>query len=316
MGRDSKIEWTHHTFNPWRGCAKVSAGCANCYAEAMSHRNPAVLGVWGPQGSRVIAAESMWREPLKWDKEAAAAGVRRRVFCASLADVFEGPESMRVGEQLAVRNARARLMRLIDNTPHLTWLLLTKRPQNVYPLLRDAYRDCLLEPMRWPDNMWIGTSVEDQAAAEARIPALLELPARVRFLSIEPLLGPVDLRHFLYRREGVKRKDIDWVIVGGESGPGARPMSPQWVSDLKEQCVMSLVPFFFKQWGDWFPRCQWEWNPDLVLPDDDVAYNITRDDLVQLKDGGDVHVMHRVGKKAAGRLLDGDEWNEMPWGGW
>lgn len=344
MGRDSKIEWTHHTFNPWRGCTKVSAGCANCYAEAMSHRNPGVLGVWGPQGSRVIAAESMWRQPLKWDKEAAEAGVRRRVFCASLADVFEGPESMRVGDQLAVRNARARLMRLIDRTPNLTWMLLTKRPENVLPLLREAYEECLLEPMRWPDNVWIGASVEDQAAAEARIPVLLELPARVRFLSVEPLLGPVDLRHVVIQHRGLafridaingvrgylRYRDgteglgadvwdapvINWVILGGESGPGARPMNPHCVRSIRDQCVAAEVPFFFKQWGDWFPRCQWEWNPDLVLPDDDVAYNMTRDDLVQLKDGGDVHVMHRVGKKNAGRLLDGYEWNEIPWGGW
>lgn len=131
MAENSKIEWTHHTFNPWRGCTKVSEGCKFCYAETMSGRNPGTLGIWGPRGTRVVAAESYWRQPLKWDKAAEAAGEQHRVFCASLADVFEGPESMPASEWPKVQAARAQLFGFIEATPHLDWLLLTKRPQNI-----------------------------------------------------------------------------------------------------------------------------------------------------------------------------------------
>lgn len=182
-------------FNPWRGCTKVSRGCANCYAEAGSKRNPAVLGVWGDAGTRVIASESYWRLPLKWDRQAAKAGERRRVFCASLADVFEDrPELV---------SPRQRLFRLIGDTPYLDWLLLTKRPENVLRMTHDEW--CPPVPghvsqnagdghsWKWPSNVWLGVSVEDQQRADERIPILLQTPAAVRFLSCEPLLGPLDL---------------------------------------------------------------------------------------------------------------------------
>ena len=189
MGKNTKIEWATHTFNCWRGCTKVSEGCRNCYAESWSKRNLKVLGEWGPNGTRVIASEAMWREPRKWDRAAKEAGERHRVFCASMADVFEGSETMPKESWPQVRNARVRLFHLISETPNLDWLLLTKRPQNVM-------RFCH-EERSWsesmPPNCWIGTSVEDQETADARIPHLLEIPARVRFLSMEPLLGEVDL---------------------------------------------------------------------------------------------------------------------------
>lgn len=224
MAEVTKIQWCDHTFNPWRGCTKVSAGCAHCYAEQLSGRNPKVLGVWGPSGSRVVAAESQWREPLKWDRAAAAAGERRRVFCASLADVFEdwrgamadaSGNRLRRGEGwvqgatvsrhwysespcddspkplLGMGHVRFRLFDLIAATPNLDWLLLTKRPENVPEFVPEAWLD------GFPPNVWLGTSVEDQAAADARIPHLLAAPARVRFLSLEPQLGPVDLRQWL-----------------------------------------------------------------------------------------------------------------------
>lgn len=165
MGQDSKIEWTHHTFNPWRGCTKVSDGCKHCYAETMSKRNPSVLGVWGPRGRRVVAAESYWRQPLAWNCDAEQAGERRRVFCASLADVFEGPETMPAESWPVVEAARARLWRLIEVTPWLDWLLLTKRPVNA---AQNSYVPITWWE-RWPDNVWIGTSVENQAAADERI---------------------------------------------------------------------------------------------------------------------------------------------------
>lgn len=241
MAESSKIQWTHATFNPWRGCTKVSEGCAHCYAEQMSGRNPAVLGTWGPNGARVVAAESYWRGPLRWDAEAVLAGERRRVFCASLADVFEGWDTMPESAREPVRAARVRLFHLIHETPNLDWLLLTKRPENVR-------RFCDQPGRSWseytPPNVWIGTSVENQARLEERAPHLLRVPARVRFLSAEPLLGPLDLRPF------IGPGYVQWVIVGGESGPGARPFDPHWARIIVDQCKDAGVPVFVKQLGE------------------------------------------------------------------
>lgn len=254
---DSKIQWTHHTFNPWRGCTKVSAGCANCYAETLSGRNPKTLGVWGPQGTRVVASDSAWREPRKWNRVAKEAGERHRVFCASLADVFEGRETMPEASWVAVEAARVRLFHLISETPRLDWLLLTKRPENV-----SRFRGGDGVPRSWPENMppnvWLGVSVEDQAAANERIPHLLKIQATVRFLSCEPLLAPVDLwsamRPILGTGAGGAvqmdiRHGIDWVIVGGESGPRARACNPTWIVDLVDQCQAAGVACFVKQLG-------------------------------------------------------------------
>lgn len=294
MAENSKIEWTTHTFNPWRGCTKISPGCANCYAETLSHRNPSVLGVWGDKGTRVVASEAMWREPLKWNRKAEEAGERHRVFCASLADVFEDrPELMA---------PRYRLFDLIQRTPRLDWLLLTKRPENVKPL--------------WPwslwnvPNIWLGVSVEDQARADERIRLLIQLPIVVRFLSVEPLLGPVDLEEVPVGMCGPLRPGaatdagsrIDWVIVGGESGPGARPMHPEWPRSIRDQCQAAGVPFFFKQWGEWGPKPNGDWN----TKDRHWFHDGPGED-----DGTEVF---RVGKRVTGRLLDGREWNEFPEG--
>jgi protein gp37 len=258
MGRNTGIEWCEATFNPWRGCQKVSPGCEHCYAETLSRRNPKVLGEWGPGGTRVIASESAWREPPRWDRAARAAGVRRRVFCASLADVFEDrPELVA---------PRVRLFHLISETRHLDWLLLTKRPENVR-----RFRGGDGVPRSWPENMppnvWLGVSAEDQRRADERIPLLLQTPAAVRFVSAEPLLGPVDLsavRHQLGAESfatvnvlvekdslnrGHDRPRLDWVIVGGESGPGARPMRLEWARSLVTQCREAGVAVFCKQIG-------------------------------------------------------------------
>lgn len=248
MGSTTGIAWTDCTFNPWRGCTKVSAGCANCYAEKMSKRNPAVLGEWGPHGQRAMAAPSYWRLPAQWDKAAKRDGVRRRVFCASLADVFEDRPEL-VGP-------RRTLFSTIAATPNLDWLLLTKRPENIARLIPDA---CL-------PNVWLGVSVEDQAAAVARIPILLDTPAAVRFVSYEPSLGPVrfdrlataDLGrldalrgcHFVDgRNEPLPTPRIDWLIVGGESGPTARPFDIAWARSVVEQCKAAGVACFVKQVG-------------------------------------------------------------------
>lgn len=255
MGEGTKIEWAHHTFNPWIGCTKVSSACDHCYAERLA---TARLGVgWGPHAERRRTAESTWRQPLAWDRKARRDGVRRRVFCASLADVFDNqvPPSWRHD-----------LWSLIATTSHLDWLLLTKRPQNVVHMLPTAW---LMEPR---PNIWLGTTVENQAEAERRIPHLLSVRAAVHFLSCEPLLGPLRLHDIAHRDHGETcaidalrgrwyypgcgsvssqtfggKPRIDWVICGGESGPGARPMHPDWARSLRDQCATVDVPFFMKQ---------------------------------------------------------------------
>jgi len=334
MGQDSNIEWTHHTFNPWRGCTKVSEGCKHCYADVMSKRNPGVLGIWGPRGSRVVAAESYWRQPLKWAAAARAAGERRRVFCASLADVFEGPETMPDEAWPLVQAARARLFDLISDTPELDWLLLTKRPQNVKPQLIAAGRGF----QDLPPWVWIGTSVENQAAADERIPELLQIPAHVRFLSCEPLLGPVsfrpkaadvaDMLRLMDAGDAARPAMLDgisWVICGGESGHGARPMHPGWARSLRDQCQAAGVAFHFKQWGQFAPAngdartalgvpYGGMDDPDgrtpIALPDNtitDLDWNGGPGPHLR----GGVHLLS-LGKRAAGRLLDGREWSEYP----
>lgn len=269
MGENSKIEWTDHTFNPWIGCTKVSPGCQHCYAESLAARFG--KAEWGPTAQRVHTSEAYWRKPLGWARKAKAEGVRRRVFCASLADVFEDGHE--------VNGWRVSLLELIELTHSLDWLLLTKRPENVKRLIEQAAGRSVESFFERNPHVWIGTSVENQEQAERRIPRLLDVPAEVRFLSCEPLLGPVDLVPFL-------QKGIGWVIVGGESGPHARWMMPDWVRQVQADCEDANVPFFFKQWGEWAPPAgsEWQYEPEMV----------------------------KVGKKAAGRLLDGRTWDEVP----
>lgn len=248
MGKKTTIEWCDHTWNPWWGCQRVSPGCEHCYAETFAKR----VGqqVWGPAKttSRRLFGDKHWAEPLAWDRKAYKDGVRRRVFCASMADVFE--EHPDLGEP------RARLFEMIHQTRHLDWQLLTKRPENVASMVPRAWwRD------GFPENVWLGTSVEDQRRADERIPLLLSLAAKVRFLSCEPLLGPVDVRQALtYRRRpgedfgsgGNYLADlhgIDWVIVGGETGPGARPCGTGWIRSLVGQCRDAGTACFVKQLG-------------------------------------------------------------------
>jgi len=297
MAENSNIEWTSHTFNPWRGCTKVSAGCSHCYAETLSGRNPGTLGVWGPNGTRVVAAESQWKMPVKWNLAAANCermnakffpGMkheRPRVFCASLADVFEdwhGPmrnaagqpmfarpngewavPPMVPGEQwrhLDMQDVRRRLFALIDATPNLDWLVLTKRPDHAKHWLAGSVVNGVItgNPHHavWPfDNVWLGTSIENQDAVRNRIPVLLDTPAKIHFLSVEPLLGEIDISDYLYvyptRHKGKPWPygRIDWVIVGGESGSGARPCRVAWIRSIVEQCKAAGVPVFVKQLG-------------------------------------------------------------------
>src|SRR5271155_1261394 len=224
MAKYSKIEWTDHTFNPWIGCTKVSEACDDCYAEEGDNRWHWTAQGWGPGKPRRRTAAENWKEPLKWDRAAAATGTRSRVFCASLADVFDREVDPAW---------RADLWELIRQCPHLDWQLLTKRPQLITSFLPSDWGS------GWP-NVWLGTSVENQPRADQRIPHLVAVPAVVHFLSVEPLLAPISFKSLA---------DIEWIIVGGESGPTPRPMAPSWVLDIQAQCTSAGIPFFFKQWG-------------------------------------------------------------------
>lgn len=286
MAEATKIQWTHHTFNPWRGCTKIAPGCANCYAAV--DRSVSIHGIqWGPNGTRQIKADSGWNDPIRWDRAAANTGERRRVFCASLADVFEGQETMPKSAWDAVNEARLRLFSIIDVTPNLDWLLLTKRPENIrgmWPLLattRTIFPGCpgpLGEPQpchvenAYRPNVWLGTSISDQATADKAIPELIRCRdlAPVLFLSAEPLLGPIDLGAFqpfdgqCYCQEdpkgckprsvtGCPAGGIDWVIDGAESGPNKRPYDLTWSRDLQSQCQAAGVAYFRKQIGESIP---------------------------------------------------------------
>lgn len=220
MAKESKIAWTDATFNPWWGCTKVSPGCVNCYAETFAKRTG--HDIWGNAVGRRFFGDKHWADPLKWDAEAKAEGVRKRVFCASMADVFES--------NALLDDSRARLWTLMEKTPNLDWLLLTKRPENV--------RTMTLSP-GIPGNAWVGTSIENQEQADKRLPILLGVDAKIRWLSCEPLIGPVKL--------GSSLKGIQWVIVGGESGPGFRPMQLEWARSIMAECREHGVAFFMKQ---------------------------------------------------------------------
>lgn len=269
MGEYSKIEWTHHTFNPWWGCLKISEACKNCYAEAWAKR----VGqkVWGQDAQRKLFSDEHWRQPIKWNKRLDFTGQRERVFCASMADVFEDRP-----ELVPHRN---RLWKLISATPNLDWLLLTKRPSRIAGNL----------PPDWGDgykNVWLGTTVENQKRADELLPELIRIPAIVRFISAEPLLEAVNLRPYL--------SNIHWVITGGESGPKARPADPAWFRGMMLQCMEFGVPFHFKQWGDWAPGD----GENLALARVIVTEQGSR--------------MVRVGKKHAGRVLDGQTHDGLP----
>jgi protein gp37 len=223
MAENSKIEWTTHTFNPWTGCTKVSAACDGCYAEAWAKRSGHVE--WGPHGER--RRTKTWGNPVKWNRGAEGASDRPRVFCASLADVFDNHKTI-------LPEWRGDLWALIEATPNLDWLLLTKRPQNIARFIPAGWRDhgC-------PENVWLGTTVESQEEYDRRVQHLKAVKARVRFLSMEPLLGDVDMGDM---------SGLNWIITGGESGANYRPVNPDWFRTLRDQCARAGVPFLFKQW--------------------------------------------------------------------
>lgn len=275
MSQNSGIAWTDHTFNPWHGCTKVSPGCKHCYAESWRFKK----AEWGPTEKRVRTGASYWKQPLKWNKEewreclvcgwrgadtevsddldlnacpvcgGDTVATRQRVFCASMADVFED------NHQLA--NWRGELFQLIQQTPNLDWLLLTKRPENIFSLGTDAAGVIFDLWLADYQNVWLGTSVENQDYFDTRVGELVKhgLQAAVRFLSVEPMIGPVRLVPTPTFSAGHwefvpgKKSHIDWVICGGESGPSCRPMDIQWARDMRDDCRTHGVKFFMKQLG-------------------------------------------------------------------
>ncbi len=295
MGDKTGIEWTDHTWNPWRGCRHVSPGCDQCYMFRDQRK-------YGRDPEVIVRSKTTFDDPLKWD-------VPAKVFTCSWSDWF-------------IQDAdpwREYAWAIIRATPHLTYQILTKRPK----LIADRL------PADWGDgypNVWLGVSVESQEFAQ-RVDAIAKIPAAVRFVSCEPLLGPLNLRPCLplpgprcgCREAGCPHQPIDtrylkdwaaldWVIAGGESGPGARPVHPDWVRSIRDQCAEAGVPFFFKQWGEWAarsPRTMPPGFPYQHVPKDGEPY-------VLGQTWAPLQTMYRVGKKAAGAVLDGREHREMP----
>ena len=334
MSENSKIEWTDHTFNPWEGCQKVGPGCDHCYAETRNARFAGGQAVnWGPGAPRRRTSPATWAMPRRWNAQAdafmAQQGRRQRVFCASLADVFDNAVSREWRDDLAA---------LILDTADLDWLLLTKRIGNAGAMLGEMFLD---GP---PANVWLGATVVNQAEADRDILKLLRIPASVRFLSMEPLLGPVSFEGLFANPSNIADgtnalEELDWVIVGGESGPGARPMHPDWALSLRDQCEAVGTAFMFKQWGEWRPISQMSEGEDRALwrsrviakPHedqsnlDDIYGRVCTTESTVIHLDGSVHhflepnafplgamTMYRVGKKAAGRQLDGRTWDETP----
>jgi len=370
MGADTKIEWADATINVWEGCTKVSPACKNCYAEtnspvhAMEMRIGEALQVepsadgkrrlkmWGVRGFRYETTN--WEGQLRALNRKAKRGhikltdsgatfKRPRVFINSLSDTFEdwqGPVYRLVDGSVqknqahihaqSIEGLRKRFFQVAEECTELDLLLLTKRPENV---LRMAPLHWLKMDGKWPAWVWIGTTVEDQEHADKRIPELLKVPAKVRFLSVEPLLWKVDLGRtyevspanggtlaYPLEVDDGQYGRIHWVIVGGESGTNARPMHPDWVRSIRDQCVSVGVPFFFKQWGEWTPD-----TPNGYRLENVALWNYKdADEWIYLRDlqpdrrenwneheVGDVR-MYKVGKKNAGRVLDGRTWDEVP----
>jgi protein gp37 len=341
MGNQTKIEWADHTFNPWVGCTKVSPPCDHCYAEGWAKR-AGRHALWNGERSRTTG--TYWQQAIKWNRQAAAGDKRPRVFCASLADVFDNQ---------VPRRWRDDLWHLVDQTPNLDWLLLTKRPRNIAKMLPDSETGVKPWGAGWP-NVWLGVSAGNQEEANRNIPILVATPARVHFVSLEPLLGPIDLTAIACPN-GCKPPEycvrchpdggeptgtfdalaaglLDLVIVGGETGPKARPIHPSWPRKIRDDCTPAGVPFFFKKWGEWAPVCvldddaiesiyhpAHEGRPEatrvckvksLVIHADGSQHDIV--EPMAFAAGAGAMTMFRVGTARAGRVLDGRTWDEMP----
>lgn len=313
MAKTTKIQWADATWNPFIGCTKVSPACDNCYAENWAKR-------CGRNFSKVVrAATATFHAPKTWKEP-------KRIFVCSLSDFFHA-DILR-----ADRHAAIHVMR---DTPQHTYLLLTKRPENIKPQLAGtAWAEAL------PHNVWVGVTVENQEQADKRIPLLLQVPAKVRFVSCEPLLGEISFRwkgyahqatgetyrEYLERNHSIDEyealRKLSWVICGGESGGQARPMHPEWARTLRFECAEAGVPFMFKQWGEWSAEGAINHPRQVAVTDDgkfyefkDIAYPHGSRVGEAIRANYPHHMpqcMRRVGKAAAGRLLDGVEHNGRP----
>jgi protein gp37 len=292
MGQNSKIEWCDHTWNPWMGCTKVGPPCDHCYAERdMDLRYGRVR--WGAGEDRIRTSVANWNLPLRWDRAAAAASKIATVFCLSLGDIWDNEV-----DPLWRRDAFA----VMERTPNLLYLLLSKRIGNACKMC-----DPLAGNPPLPRNAALGATMATQDEWDRDLPKLMEagrdLGARFTFASVEPMLGPIDARGDL----------PDWLIVGGESGPSARPMHPYWARSLKEQSAAAGIPFLFKQWGNWKPGVSALNANGFAAHVLAVNGAISEGDKLEGCDQRPRWVpIKNVGKKAAGRLLDGVEWNQMP----
>ncbi|WP_280410717.1 DUF5131 family protein [Nocardia asiatica] len=299
----TRIEWTEETWNPVTGCTRVSAGCLNCYIERTLPMRMAHRRFDGPGIGATLPVQlhpERLDQPLKWRAP-------RRVFVNSMSDLFHDDVP---GEFIA------RVFATMARAEQHTFQVLTKRPGRMRSLVSDGGQRLLehttdeatataLYDGPWPlPNVWLGVSAENQETADLRIPKLLDTPAAVRFISAEPLLGPIDLND----------APADWVIVGGESGPGARPMHPSWAQSLQDQCEQLGIAFFFKQWGEWTGQAAadspWHHRQCDGWVDERDGRVLSETDA--LADGGSFTGVWRVGKKASGRLLDGRTWDEFP----
>jgi protein gp37 len=237
MGEVTRIAWCDATFNPWLGCLRVSPACDRCYAASLSWRygwrDGEARDLWDVHADRRRTSSAYWRGPLRWNARAQAKGKRLRVFCASMADVFDNkvPSSW-----------RGDLWSLIRSTWALDWFLLTKRPQNLRAMMPTDWGE------GWP-HVWLGTTAENQEEADRRIPHLVAIPAALRFLSIEPMLEPVNVVPWLVPPCPGRKPSISWIIAGGESGGGARPMNPDWLRGLRDQVRAAGARLFVKQIG-------------------------------------------------------------------
>lgn len=325
--KNTKISWCDHTFNPWIGCTKVSPACDNCYAEQIASRFKMVQ--WGNH-KRVLTSEKYWDQPLRWNKQSKCKHdawlrfkeqysglsdeqliskgfikpVKPKVFCGSMCDWLDN--------QVPI-DWLSDLMDLVARTSYLNWLMLTKRPDQYFKRVSESCTyGRILTSYTPPSNVWLGITICNQKEADRDIPKLINIPAKKHFLSIEPMLGAIDISAYI--------KNIDWVIVGGESGRGARPMHPEGVRSIRDQCQAAGVPFFFKQWGEYVP---YEW--DIQLP---FLYSQHGDNLFDahwlpdfesdeskegwVSDDSNTAFYRKVGTKKAGCLLDGIEYKEVP----
>jgi protein gp37 len=336
MGSKTGIEWTDATWNPFLGCSRVSEGCRNCYAEGVAARfrmnksgkETVYSGLTQivnghPQWTGKIVETKQLLRPLSWKKP-------KRIFVNSMSDLFH--ENV-TDEQID------KIFAVMALCPQHAFQVLTKRPERILEYFHAGRFDQIRiaasfiaggmqNEWSWPlPNVWLGVSVENQAAADGRIPILLQTPAAVHFISAEPLLGPLDLDAFmwLYDPSGVNRtrmplggwdrpQPLGWVICGGESGPGARPMHPDWARSLRDQCVAAGVPFFFKQWGEWAPYnslLDGDYTHKKFICFDGRVLNFGEPNPDGL-DMGDWAQIARRGKKAAGHLLYGKAHQEFP----